>query len=55
MEAPAQTPRGVLLKFTALHCESDWQGMADDSATWDNVMMLAVRRDLERLAGEARS
>ncbi len=55
MEAPAQTPRGVLLKFTALHCESEWQGMADDSATWDNVMMLAVRRDLERLAGEARS
>ena len=43
MEAPAQTPRGVLLKITAFIDEIEIGGMDDD-------MLVAIQRDLERLS-----
>ena len=43
MEAPAQTPRGVLLKITAFIDEIDIGGM-------DDSMLLAIQRDLQRLS-----
>ena len=43
MEAPAQTPRGVLLKITSFIDEIESGGMDDD-------MLVAIQRDLERLS-----
>ncbi len=49
MAAPAQTPRGVLVKLTSFIDEQEWQEKAAVE-TMDEVMLVAVRRDLERLA-----
>jgi len=54
MDAPAHTPGGVLLKLTSFMDEQEWQDLAAVD-TMDEVMLVAVRRDLERLAGGARS
>ena len=54
MDAPARTPGGVLLKLTSFMDEDEWQELAK-TETMDEVMLVAVRRDLERLAGEAQS
>ncbi len=52
MEAPAQTPRGLRLKFEAGIDEDQWEERADYQY-YENVMLRAIRADLERLAGEA--
>ena len=48
IEAPAETPAGVLIKVTAFIEEIEVVGM-------DPRMLVTIRNDLERLAGEARS
>ncbi len=53
MAAPAQTPRGVLVKLTSFIDEQEWEDKAGEGM--DGMMLIAIRRDLERLAGEARS
>ncbi len=52
MEAPAQTPRGLRLKFEAGIDEDQWEERADYQYH-EHVMLRAIRADLERLAGEA--
>ncbi len=49
MEAPAQTPRGIYLKFKAGIDENVWEESAD-LQYYDNIMLRAIRADLERLA-----
>ena len=48
IEAPAEGPRGVLIKLTAFIEEIEVVGM-------DDRMLVTIRNDLERFAGEARS
>ncbi len=48
IEAPAEGPRGVLVKITAFIEEIEVVGM-------DTRMLETIRSDLERLAEEARS
>ena len=52
MEAPAQTPRGVLLKLRAGMDLDEWLG---EPGLLGNPVLVAIHHDLERLAGEARS
>ena len=53
MDAPAQTPHGVYLKFMAGLPEDTWEE-TEDLHFDENIMLRAIRADLERLAGEAR-
>ncbi len=46
IEAPAEGPRGVLIKIEAFIEEIEVVGM-------DNRMLVTIRKDLERLAGDA--
>ena len=52
MEAPAQTPRGLRLKFEAGIDEDQWEERADYQYH-ENVMLRAIRADLERMAKTA--
>ncbi len=52
MEAPAQTPRGLRLKFEAGIDEDQWEERADFQYH-EHVMLRAIRADLERLAKTA--
>ncbi len=49
MEAPAQTPRGLYLKLMAGMPEDVWEENAD-LQYYENIMLRAIRADLERLA-----
>ena len=52
MEAPSQTPRGLYLKFEAGIDESEWEYTAEFQY-FENIMLRAIRADLERLAKTA--
>ena len=52
MEAPSQTPRGLYLKFNAGIDKYMWDERAE-LQFYENIMLRAIRADLERLAGEA--
>ncbi len=52
MEAPAQTPRGLYLKLMAGMPEDLWEDYAD-LQYYENIMLRAIRADLERLAKTA--
>ena len=52
MDAPSQTPRGVYLKFIAGIPEDMWEERAD-LQYYENIMLRAIRADLERLAEAA--
>ncbi len=54
MDTPATSMRGVLAKLTCLETEQEWAKL-EQEFNLDSNMICAVRRDLERLAGEARS
>ncbi len=54
MDTPATSMRGVLAKLTCLESEQEWAKL-DQEFNLDSIMICAVRRDLERLAGEART
>ncbi len=54
MDTPATSMRGVLVKLTCLKSEQEWAKL-DQESNLDSIMLCAVRRDLEHLAGEARS
>ena len=54
MEAPSKTPRGLYLKFKAGISEYMWDERAE-LQFYENIMLRAIRADLERLAGRARS
>ncbi len=53
LEAPSVTIRDVLLKLLSENPEGDWEKEINDSGLYAKVAV-AVKRDLERLAGEAR-
>ncbi len=53
MAAPAQTPRGVLVKLTSFIDGQEWEDKANEGM--DGTILIAIRRDLERLAGEVSS
>ena len=50
MAAPSQTPRGLYLKFSAGIDKYMWDERAD-LQYYENIMLRAIRADLERLAG----
>ena len=50
MFTPATSMRGVLAKLTCLETEQEWANLEQES-NLDSIMICAVRRDLERLAG----
>ncbi len=52
MEAPSQTPRGLYLKFKAGIDEGQWEDRAE-LQFYENIMLRAIRADLERLAKTA--
>ncbi len=54
MDTPATSMRGVLAKLTCLETEQEWAKL-EQEFNLDSIMICAVRRDLERLAGEVRS
>ncbi len=54
MDAPATSMRGVLAKLTCLETEQEWAKL-EQEFNLDSIMICAVRRDLERLAGPAPS
>ena len=54
MDAPATSMRGVLVKLTCLETEQEWAKL-EQEFNLDSIMLCAVRRDLERRAGEAPS
>ncbi len=52
MQAPAQTPRGLHLKLMAGMPEDLWEERAD-LQYYENIMLRAIRADLERMAKPA--
>ncbi len=54
LDTPARTYRDVLLKLLAEHPEGEWEKELENDGELYGPIAVAVKRDLERLAGEAR-